>query len=81
MSEVTYGRLHEALRSLGFSVRVVEGKARVYQHGATGALVFLPERPASEPAIPHHLVAVRKILEDNGIADPMEFATRLQKAG
>jgi hypothetical protein len=81
MSEVTYGRLDEVLRALGFSVSVVEGKARVYQHAATGALVFLPEQPAKETAIPHHLVAVRKILEEYEIANPIEFDLRLQKAG
>jgi hypothetical protein len=81
MAEATYGRLDEVLRSLGFSVRVVEEKTRIYKHEATGALVFLPERPAGESAIPHHLVAVRKILEDYGIADPVDFATSLRNAG
>jgi hypothetical protein len=81
MPEATYGRLDEVLRALGFSVRVVEEKrTRVYRHGPTDALILLPEQPATDPAIPHHLIEVRKTLEEYGIANPMEFARRLQKA-
>ncbi len=81
MSKVTYGQLDEALRALGFSVRVVEGKTRLYQHKATGSLIFLPERPATDVAIPRHMLAVRTTLENYGIADPMEFAMSLRNGG
>jgi hypothetical protein len=81
MSEVTYGRLEEALRALGFACRGVQEKNKVYRHEETGALVVFPEFPAAEAVLPRHLVAVRAILEAYGIADPLEFAATLQKAG
>ncbi len=81
MSETTYGRLDDVLRTLGFSATVVEGKTRVYQHEPTGALIFLPEEAAAEQPIPHHLVVGRKVLQEYDIANPLEFEMRLRKAG
>jgi hypothetical protein len=80
MTKVTYCRLEEVLRSLGFSLRAVEDKNKVYHHEGTGALVVFPEFPPDDPVLPRHLVAVRSILEAYGIADPADFATQLQKA-
>jgi hypothetical protein len=80
MPEVTYGRLDEVLRSLGFSVRVVEGKGRVYEHSETGALIALPMFPFTKSLLPRHLAVARTTLDLYGIATPMEFTTNLQKA-
>jgi hypothetical protein len=80
MTEVTYSRLEEVLRSLGFSLRAVEEKNKVYRHEGTGALVVIPQFPPGERVLPRHLLAVRSILQAYGIADPTDFATRLQKA-
>jgi hypothetical protein len=80
MRNVTYGQLEAALRSLGFSLRGLEEKNKVYRHEGTGALVTFPEFPSDEPVMPRHLLAVRSILQAYGIADPMDFAARLQKA-
>jgi hypothetical protein len=80
MSEVTYGRLDEVLHSLGFSVRIVEAKARVYEHAETGALIAIPEQRLTKLVLPRHLGAVQATLEVFGIATPMEFTTSLQKA-
>jgi hypothetical protein len=81
MSEVTYGRLDEVLRSLGFSVHVIEEKkARLYKEEETGALVALPLLPLDKEVLPHHLLAVRSILQAYGIAEAADFATKLQKA-
>jgi hypothetical protein len=80
MTEVTYGRLEGALRSLGFSLRAVEEKNKVYRHEGTGALVVLPEFPPDDPVIPRHLLAVRAILQAYGIANPTDLATQPQKA-
>jgi hypothetical protein len=81
MPEVTYGRLDEVLRSLGFSVSEPEMGTRVYQHAGTAARVILPVLPDRDLVFPHHLVGTRMILEAFGIADPPEFTSRLQKAG
>lgn len=80
MSEITYGRLDEVLRSLGFSVCVAEGKARVYEHKPTGALVYFPDLRLSEPALPRHLAVARMTLDLYGIATPIDFEESLQKA-
>jgi hypothetical protein len=81
MAEVTYGQLEETLRALGFACRGVQEQNKVYRHEETGALVVFPEFPVGEPVLPRHLVAVRAILEAYGIADPLEFTAKVQKAG
>lgn len=80
MPETTYGRLDKTLRSLGFTLRVLEDRTHVYRHDATGALVIIPEFPADDVVTPHHLVAARSILEAYGIAEPWDFAAQLQRA-
>ncbi len=80
MSEVTYGRLEEVLLSLGFSPCVVKERNKIFRHEETGALVIYPEFPPDDPVLPRHLLAVRSILQAYGIADPTDFATKLQKA-
>src|SRR5262249_42585940 len=78
-TDVTYGQLDGALRSLGFSCRLVteEPPARVYEH-ESGALIVLPSFPEKDRVLDYHLVAVRTTLDNYGIADPMAFAAELQ---
>jgi hypothetical protein len=80
MSEVTYGRLEETLRGLGFTLRGVEEKNKVYWHAETGALITFPEFPSDDPVLARHIVKVRGILQAYGIADPLDFASKLQRA-
>ncbi len=80
MPKVTYRRLDEVLRSLGFAVRVTAGKARVYQHDSAGAMVYLPDVHLSDAVLPRHLSAVQLTLDLFGVATPLEFTTSLQKA-
>lgn len=83
MSEVTYGRLDKVLRSLGFTCRTanLRTKALVYEHPQTGAMIILPEGPAGNPVLPHHLAAVQGTLKVHGIADPLDFTAEPQRAG
>jgi len=60
----TYGLLDERLRNLDFKPRILEGKARIYQHEPTGARIYLPDAPFDEEVLPHHLVVVRQVLEE-----------------
>jgi hypothetical protein len=60
---VTYAHLDEALRSLGFISRTLEGKARIYKH-PSGATVILPDSPLEDAVLPHHLVVVRTVLAE-----------------
>lgn len=82
MTKVTYGQMDKVLSSLGFSVRVVtlDNKLRVYEHEQTGARLPLAYYPDSSPVLPHHMAALEGTLRVYGIADPLDFAARLQKA-
>ncbi len=80
MPEVTYHQLDTVLQSLGFAVREPDPETRVYKHPG-GALLAFPIIPDHVPVREHHLVATRMTLEAFGIADPPEFASRMQKAG
>jgi len=82
-TDVTYGQLDKALRSLGFSCRVLkrEPHSRLYEHKETGALLTVPPFPMTEFALPHYLVAARGIVDLFGIADPTVFDAKVRKAG
>jgi hypothetical protein len=75
---MTYGQLDEALRSLGFAPRTLEGKARIYKHEATGATVILPDALFGEAVLPHHLIVVRTVLREHDFADPTDSACKVQ---
>ncbi len=77
---MTYSQLDEELRALGFTVRTVEGKARIYKHSGTGASVYLPDTGLGDPVIPHHLALVRSVLHEFGIAAPLDLTLKPQKA-
>ena len=82
-TNVTYGQLDKALRSLGFTCRQLDGEppARLYEHAASGASVMVPTFPASDRVLEYHLVTARTMLDACGIADPTAFDARLRKAG
>jgi hypothetical protein len=82
MADVTYGQLDKVLRSLGFSCRstTLRSKALVYELPHTDAMLILPDAPADNPVLPHHLAAVRGTLKAYGIADPFDSAAEPQKA-
>jgi hypothetical protein len=80
MPGLTYGRLDEVLRSLGFSLRDPYEKNKVYLHEGTGALVMFPEFPDDAEVLARHLGMVRGVLDAYGIADPLDFAAKLQRA-
>lgn len=80
MPETTYGRLTEALRSLGFTVREPVPGTLVYEHAETGALIILPKFPDGDRVYWHHLADARSMLDAYGIASGPEFASRLSSA-
>jgi hypothetical protein len=79
-ANVNYGQLDGVLQSLGFKVRIVKGKSRLYKHEETGAVMSLPDRKPAESANATYVAAVRKVLSDCEIADKVEFASQLQEA-
>ncbi len=83
-SDFNYGQLDKALRSLGFSCRIVNDEppsTRIYEHAKAGAMIMLPAFPDEDHVFEYHMVAVRTELENFGIADSSVFAARLKKAG
>lgn len=79
-AKMTYGQLDKFLRSLGFSVRINDGNARVYEHAESGARQTLPRFPDREKVQPHHLVAVHMTLKYFGIPEPDSFAAVVPRA-
>jgi hypothetical protein len=79
-SRVTYRRLDEILRSLGFAFLLFEERTRVYKHEPTGALVVIPDLPQDDTVLPHHLVAVRAILDAYAIADSTVLTEMLHQS-
>lgn len=82
-TDITYGQLDKALRSMGFSFCPThnERPARFYLHEGTGAEVALPDFPDSERVYAHHLIVARTVTNLFGIAEPMEFDAKLERAG
>jgi hypothetical protein len=80
-TDVTYGQLDKALRSFGFSCRLVEKDppARRYEHKASGALVSIPPYPMDDFVLDYHLVAARTTADLFGIAEPKVFDAKLRK--
>src|SRR5436190_19644670 len=72
---VTYGRLDEVLRQMGFSSHVVfvDVKTRVYKHQDTGALIAIAYFPQNDAVLPHHLNVVRATLKEYAIANPSNW--------
>jgi hypothetical protein len=82
-TDVTYGQLDKALRSLGFSCRVLkkDPPTRVYEHKESGALITIPPFLMSDFVLERHLVVARTTVDLFGIADPEVFNAKLRKAG
>jgi hypothetical protein len=82
-TNVTYGQLDRALRSLGFTCRIKTEPppTRIYEHRESGSSFMLPRFPERDRVLDYHLVAVRTILDQNGVADPSAFEADLQKVG
>lgn len=80
MIQLTYGRLDQLLRSLGFSVRLSPRGGKGYVH-ETGALVAVPAFPDDKLVMPHHLLATQVALDGFGIPVPAELAPPTQRAG
>ncbi len=76
MPKVTYARLDELLRSLGFSMRGIVDRNKVYLH-ESGALIAFPEFPPDAEVLPGHLFSVRTVLKVYGLMDEMDFAVKL----
>lgn len=81
MSDWTYGTLGQSLRGLGFTSRDnLDKRARIYEHAASGAAVYLPIFPDEQAVQPHHLLYVRGTLDQFGLPDPFAQQPTPQEA-
>ena len=82
-TNVTYGQLNQAMSLLGVSRRLIKNNppANAYEHPERGLIIILPASSESTRVYGHHLVAVRTLLDNFGIAEPTVFDAELQKAG
>jgi hypothetical protein len=79
-SNVTFGKLDAVLQALGFSVRIEKGRARLYAHKESGAVMSLPDCKPTEFVGATHFAATRHVLSAFGIADDIEFESQLREA-
>lgn len=82
-SNVTYGQLHRALSSLGVSHRLdrTDPPGNVYEHPERGLIAVLAAYPESDRVVDYHLVGLRTLLDQFGIADPEVFDAEVRKYG
>ncbi|WP_155752734.1 type II toxin-antitoxin system HicA family toxin [Scytonema sp. UIC 10036] len=75
--DIKFAELEKLLLSIGFVEVPTTGSHKVYEYSPLGTLVVLPgyEQQANVRAM--HLVAVRKILDENGLMDRDMFTTFL----
>jgi hypothetical protein len=68
---LTYGRLHQKLRELGFEEGRVEldgRRGRLFEHPkVAGSLIALPERAPNDPVEPYYMNKVLAILRTSGL--------------
>jgi predicted RNA binding protein YcfA (HicA-like mRNA interferase family) len=66
---LTFAKLDQLLRSLGFAVTHVPTSHNLYEHTASGAALVLRLFDAEEMVGPGTLAVVRRTLIDNGLID------------
>jgi predicted RNA binding protein YcfA (HicA-like mRNA interferase family) len=77
--EIKFTELEQLLFDMGFAEMQTTGSQKVYQYPASNVLIVLPayDRQASVRKI--HLVAVRRILSENGLMESDRFDACLDK--
>jgi predicted RNA binding protein YcfA (HicA-like mRNA interferase family) len=76
---IIFSELEKLLLKVGFTTVPTAGSHKVFKYPSSGALVILPgyEKKAYVHSI--HLVAVRRILMENGLIDRSAFDSFLEK--
>ncbi len=77
--EIKFTQLEQLLLSIGFVAMMTSGKQKVYQYQSSGTLVVLPGYEQQAYVRTVHLVAVRRILLENGLMDSDKFNRFLDK--
>lgn len=77
--DVKFAELEQLLLSIGFVEVPTAGSHKVYEYSPLGTLVVLPGYEQQANVRTMHLVAVRKILDENGLMDRDMFTSFLEK--
>jgi predicted RNA binding protein YcfA (HicA-like mRNA interferase family) len=77
--EIKFSELEQLLLSIGFVTMPTTGSQKVYQYPSSGTLVVLPGYEQQDYVRTVHLVAVRRILSENGLMDNDKFNNFLNK--
>jgi hypothetical protein len=75
--QVTYERLGQVLRQLGFNSRKVEPRWHRYEHAASDTVIIVGDRTPTESVLPSELVSARRHLIDKGLVDAAELEQML----
>ncbi|KYC35749.1 hypothetical protein WA1_08070 [Scytonema hofmannii PCC 7110] len=71
--EIKFTELEQILLNIGFVTMPTSGRQKVYQYPSSGTLVVLPGYEQQACVRTVHLVAVRRILSENGLMDSDKF--------
>lgn len=77
--EIKFTELEQLLFSIGFVTMPTSGSQKVYQYPSSGTLIVLPGYEQQAYVRTIHLVAVRRILSENGLMDSNNFNRLLDK--
>jgi len=77
--DIIFSKLEKYLLKLGFTTLPTAGSHKVFQYPSSGALVILPAYEQQVYVHAVHLVAVRRILIENGLIDSNAFDSFLEK--
>ncbi|MBW4669457.1 MAG: type II toxin-antitoxin system HicA family toxin [Cyanomargarita calcarea GSE-NOS-MK-12-04C] len=77
--EIKFTELEQLLLDIGFVTMPTTGSQKVYQYGSSGTLIVLPDYEPQAYVRKVHLVAVRRILSENGLIDSDRFNRFLNK--
>ena len=76
---IVFKDLKLLLFNLGFKAIPTSGKHYIFEHPISKALVILPQYEDQAYVDRTHLVAVRRILIENGLIDEVRFDSILEK--
>jgi hypothetical protein len=79
--KITFAQLRQLLLDLGFSERVKPKEYIFFLHEPTGAEIALPIYRANRLVMPHHLIAVRFMLDTKYLMEADDFDAFVASGG
>ncbi|MDZ7959213.1 MAG: type II toxin-antitoxin system HicA family toxin [Aulosira sp. DedQUE10] len=76
---IQFTDLEQLLLKIDFTKVSTTGNQQVYQSSSSGALIILPAYEPQAYVQPVHLVAVRRVLLENGLINMNTFDSFLEK--